>query len=291
MKDVPSMEELEEAENYALSKLCTEIPNTIGPGLTRWNSTKKVCEITKQGCDPFKRGNLMSVSKYDPNTGEEYTPRVQNQRQRDFLKYWNPDFYVMKKIKNSRKEVCARGNFLLFQWCEFPKTRGGGAFQKGITNVPKFNYNVRAGKETCDIPKSYCDSKGVSYSDSKRDCYVKGSQKVGEFFASPAMVRMGKVSDVRLKYDIVPMKHDWFGEGVHLYTFKWRPQATQLYGLSGEDGGCLADELPESHINIDENGFKNLNFDLNTPLMIKIRNFTYMKNGFEKILLNDNKDT
>jgi hypothetical protein len=285
-REKPTIEELEEAENYALSVLCTEIPKTVGMGLTRWDSNKRVCNITKKGCDPFARNGLLSIPKYDPNTGkDDYVPRVVGRNRKSFMKYWDPDFYVWKRTKKSNKEVCARGNFLLYQWCEFPESRAPEP-TKGVTNAPPFEYNIRSGKETCDIPKSYCDDKGVSYDSNIRDCYVSAGQKHEEFWASPVLVRnANRKSDSRLKTDIVVEKYNWLGKGIHFYRFTWRPIATKLYGLQGDDAGVLADDFPSDQIYIDEHGYKSLKLELDTYPMNILRNFFQMKNGLENIML------
>ena len=44
VKRIPTETELDKAYDYAMKKLCTEIPSKYGkPGLTRWNEREKVC--------------------------------------------------------------------------------------------------------------------------------------------------------------------------------------------------------------------------------------------------------
>lgn len=284
MKDVPTDAELEAAEQYALSKMCTEIPNSIGSGLTMWDSSKKKCVITQKGCTPGY-GNPLSQPKYN-SAGNEIKINKLDRRYGKFWQNWKPDFYVYKTTKLSpTKKVCSRGNFLLYQWCEFPNTRAGGGYQKGVTNVPRFTYMIKNGKEQCGIPKKYCEAKGVSYSSSKQDCYVSKGQQAGEFFASGSMVRSLKVSDKRLKTNIKLFKKDFAGKGINLYQYDWTPTASKLYGnnIKG-DLGFIADELPSNYTYTDVNGYKNIDTDLNTYEMNNINNFLYLKKLMFKLV-------
>jgi len=192
---------------------------------------------------------------------------------------WQPDFFVQRTTKTSRgKQICTQGNYLLQQWCEHPKTRGGGA---GVTSVPRFEYIIQGGKETCLIPKKYCDAKGVSYSSSKDDCYVSEGQKAAEFVSGKVFVRSINVSDKRLKINIKLFRKDFAGPGIHLYQFLWSKEAEQLYGNSGLDIGFIADDLEKIDTKCvyeDLKGYKNIDFEyIPTNDMKKVINFLNIK--------------
>ena len=281
-KDVPTEEDFNAAHVYAMSKLCLDIPETFGePGLTEWDDHDKVCRISRKGCQP-EVNNPLTQPLYDSGGGyieyEEDDPMFG-----EFWKKMPPGYYVWRTTKKSpRKEVCARGNFLMQQWCEAPKTRSEKE-EPGITNVPPFEYKVVNGVEECHIPKAYCDSKGVSYDAENKDCFVSDSQKVAEFFSSTVMVRSGKASDKRLKNNITLIKKDFPVEGIHVYSFEWNEIAYTTYGYSGYDVGFIADELDEKYIKYDPHGFKMININYQDDTMKKIYAFLKIKDTVKNI--------
>jgi hypothetical protein len=192
----PTIEELDAASEYAASKLCVEIPGRIQNGLTRWDNVKKQCRITQGGC-AAATNNPISVYTFSANgTILDWKRLDSSQVIKDFWEVTPPDHLVWKIPSKSREAVCARANFKLQQFCEFPGQRTSknddafaGNVGKGNTNVPPFKYMVRNGKETCIIGKDYCDSKGISYSEKDEECYVSGGQKFSEFMMSSYLVR------------------------------------------------------------------------------------------------------
>ena len=265
MTDVPSAELLAEAESYAMRVLCTEIPITVGRGLTKWDSVRSKCEITRAGCTPSIE-NPISQSPIYNDKGEEVEPNMNHRSFSKFWKYMPPEFLVMKTTKFSKlSEVCARGNAMLQQWCEYPSLRAPKR-QHGVTNVAnQFIYTIRNGKESCIIPREYCsEDKGVGYDDNKKQCKLAEGQKfVEQFLISPGLYREIKLaSDKRLKTNIQKIKDDYFGTGKHLYKFDWTQQAKLFYNLNRDnDFGPIADEFPSEFVEIDEHGFKNIILD------------------------------
>jgi len=155
----------------------------------------------------------------------------------------------------------------------YPNTRGDGDHIKGITNVPRFQYNVRNGKEECYIPKSYCDNRGVSYNEETRDCYVSAAQKAQEFFVGSVITRrQRRASDRRLKNNIELYMTD-FLPGVNVYTYEWNDLATTTYGYVGGDVGFLADEFPEEYVGTDDLGFLYIRTDVEDDFMIRVNAF------------------
>ena len=282
MKDLPTAEDLEKAEQYAMSKLCIEIPSKYGRGLTSWNNTK--CSITRAGCTPGTT-NPISREPYD-SKGNDLINNENDKVFGSFWKYYEPGFYVMKTTKSSPKtEVCTRGNFLLKRWCEYPGTRNEKP-TPGITEPnKKFDYAIKNGKETCIIPKEYCDSKQVGYSQANNECIVSTSQKQAEWFLSPALVRSAKASDMRLKTNIRMFKPDFPVKGINLYSYTWKPEAYKLYGNSGNDIGFVADNLPQNYIYIDTHGYKNINIDLENKTMYIIKIFLILKKKYNECII------
>lgn len=274
---IPTADDITAAHEYAISKLCTEIPNNFGAaGRTRWDDRKKECKITEFGCTPTI---LNPISQPMYTSGGDYMEYKDDHRV--FGKFWKkmpPGYYQWKSTKNSgRQKVCARGNFLLWQWCERPESRAEG-HQPGITNTPRFQYNIRNGKEECYITKEYCDDKGVSFDAAKRDCYVSQSQKILEFFTGSVFVRSRRrKSDKRLKDNIIPIRYDFPIKGVHVYTFEWNDTAKLLYGLEGHDIGFIADELDPKYVSKDENGYKVIDTTINDDYMKKLTDFLNIK--------------
>jgi hypothetical protein len=287
-KSVPTAEDFNKAYEYAMKKLCTEIPSHYGSrGLTEWNDNEKVCNITKEGCQPGA-DNPISQNMFT-SSGEYRTFRDTDRMFGEFWKKSPPEFLVMKTTKKSpNKKVCARANFLAWQWCMIPETRADG-HEPGITNTPRFQYNVRNGKEECYIPKAYCDSKGMSYNADKKDCYVSNKQKIAEFFSGSVLVRSRKAkraaSDKRLKDNIKLIKKDFPHKGINVYTFEWNHIALTTYGLSGEDIGFIADELNPKYVYKDDLGFKHINLDIEDEYMNKISAFLKIKDSIKNIIV------
>ena len=291
MKNVPTEEDLLKAEKYALSKLCTEIPKKYGRALTKWNNVTSQCQITESGCAPNERNPISQVRFTSGGAYKDFSLH-----DRMYGKFWEvltPDHYVMKTTNTSNnRAMCSRANFLLYQWCEYPRTRGeAGKRIAGVTNVEKFRYNIRNGRETCTIPKEYCDEKGVSYSRENQECRVPIGQKIGEFLSSKQLLRDIRASDRRLKTHIVVYKKDFAGKGVNLYTYKWNKVAKDLYGKMGYDIGFLANEVDRKYVHIDINGYKHIdtsNIPIDNKMMQKVKTFFAMKEYCEQILKKNN---
>jgi hypothetical protein len=190
------MEELDAASAYAASKLCVEIPARIQPGLTRWDDNMKKCRITQGGCNAGVN-NPLSVYTFSANgTLLDWEKLDSSKTLKDFWEVTPPEHLVWKVTSKSKESVCARANFKLQQFCEFPGQRTSknddafaGNTGKGNTNVPPFKYTLRNGKETCIIGKDYCDAKGISYDANKEECYVSGFQQFQEFILSSYLIR------------------------------------------------------------------------------------------------------
>jgi hypothetical protein len=290
----PTAEQIQAAEEYATSKLCTEIPGKFMPGLTRWEGGQ--CRITEFGCDANNESSPISRLGFTSN-GDYISPLVManDPMFREFWKKWEPEHYVMKVTKKSPyKKVCARANHLFYRWCMYPAARSDqwGTEKKGYTDVPRFEYAVRNGVETCIIGKDYCDNRGISYNGTpgKEECYVSTAQKVGEFFASDVLVRRINASDKRLKKNIKVHKYDAIAPGIHMYLYEWNDLAKRIYGLEGADMGFIADDLEKVNPNfvfVDNRGYKIINVDLeeDSPIMFKIRMFLYIKDTFIKDII------
>ena len=183
VKRIPTETELDKAYDYAMKKLCTEIPSKYGkPGLTRWNEREKVCDITFSGCQESITNPISQPAFTSNGRFRNFSPGHNT-----FGKFWErspPEQLAWRVTKNSGgQKVCARANTLLYQWCHFPETRAD-KHTPGITNVPRFQYNIRNGKEECMITKKYCDEKGVDFVDQQtnKDCKVSKGQKSLNFF-------------------------------------------------------------------------------------------------------------
>ena len=281
-KSVPTADDLNKAYEYAMKKLCTEIPSEYGSrGLTEWNDNEKVCNITRSGCQADVT-NPISQPMFTSG-GEYRTFRDTHPAFGDFWKKYQPEFLVMKTTKKSpQQKVCARANFLAWQWCMIPKTRADG-HKPGITNTPKFQYNIRNGKEECLVTRSYCDSKGIDYDADKKDCKVSNKQKIAEFFSGSVLVRSRRASDKRLKDNIKLIKKDFPFKGINVYTFKWNHVALTTYGLSGEDIGFIADEINPKYVYTDDLGFKHININIEDEYMNKISAFLKIKDSIKNV--------
>jgi hypothetical protein len=198
MSKAPTVDQLTAADEYASSKLCVQIPSQFGSGLTLWDSRTKKCKITETGC--FARvGNPISYYSFTSNgTHLDWKQLNVSTNMKKFWELAPPQHLVWKTTSQSpTTKVCARANYKLQQFCEFPAQRtskNSDAFgeytDKGyVTQQPGFKYKIVNGKETCIIGKDYCDSKGISYDPVKGECYVNEGQKVGELLLSSYLVR------------------------------------------------------------------------------------------------------
>jgi len=284
-KSVPTHKELDDAQDYALSKLCTEIADRFGaPGITEWDGQRKVCMITKRGCQASVTNPL---SRQAFNAGGEYIKF--DEHHPVFGEFWKKHpagYYSWKVTKNSGgKSVCSPSNYLMERWCKSPETRLDGKFKRGVTDTVPLNWTVRNGKEVCEITKEYCrSSKGVSYDTQTRNCFVSDAQQVAEFFTGSVFIREQNIknytSDKRLKKNIVLVRKNYPVKGVNVYAFEWNDTARRLYGHTGGDTGFLADELDPKYIVTDSHGFKNINLSYDDDTMQKMYTFLKIKNVF-----------
>lgn len=280
-RSVPTPEELTAAQTYALSKLCLEIPEKYGSNdITKWDKNEKVCKITYKGCQTSDTNPLTQRAFDSAGNAIEY-----NKHHRAFGKFWEkypPGFNAWRTTnKSDRVSVCAPSNYLMQQWCEAPESRAGGDHIPGVTDTVPFKWKIINGKEVCEIPKAYCESKGVSYTNN--DCEVKDSQKVAEFFLGSVFVREQKAkaaSDKRLKQNVKRIKKDFPVKGIHVYMYMWKSVATELYGYSGWDIGFIADELNPKYVREDVHGYKVINLEYDDDTMRKIYTFLKIKNIF-----------
>ena len=288
-KDLPTESDLDAAYEYAISKLCTEIPETIGePGITIWDKTEKNCKVTRKGCRPDKK-NPLSQPFFHKN-GEKVIYSEFDSLYGEFWKKRPPGYYVWRTTdKDPRKFVCAPGNFLMQQWCEFPNMRGEPT--PGITDVHPFEYKVINGVEQCEITRDYCEkSKGVRYEN--KDCVVPKLQQLAEFWSSSVLVRhqnRKRASDKRLKKNIKLLYKDFPVKNLNVYIYEWNEIAYTTYGYSGYDIGFIADELDSKYIIYDPNGYKQINLTLKDETILKIKLFLNIKD--EIINFSDNNNT
>jgi hypothetical protein len=266
------------SEEYAISKLCTDIPSKFAPGLTEWDASTKTCRITDIGCTP---SNTNPISRYMySDNGEDLVFSSEDRVFGAFWKYWNPDMFVKKVTKNSpTKAVCSRGNSLFYKWLKFPEKRSDTP-KPGVTNQVPFDYEIVNGVEKGRIPKAYCDTHGENYDDINFNCYVPKWQQLAELFSSAYLVRKARVSDKRLKTNIKFIKT--IAPGADLYTYTWTDKAKQIYGNSGVDIGFIADRLDPKYIIVDEFGYKNINTDIEDATMQRISAFLILKNTIRK---------
>ena len=194
----PTIEELDAASMYARSKLCVDIPSQFQTGLTYWDDKMKKCRISKGGCSPSMQ-NPISLYSFSVNGSIlDWKKLGASDNLKKFWSIYPPEHLVYKVVSGSKESVCARANFKLQQFCEFPNQRTskdddafGGLTGKGYDRVPPFKYLVQNGKETCLIGKDYCDAKGMNWNG--EECYVNTYQKVMEFLLSKyLMVEMRK---------------------------------------------------------------------------------------------------
>ena len=181
---------------------------------------------------------------------------------------------------------------MIYQWCNYPQTRGGGDQVGGLTNVPPFSYRISKGVETCVIPESYCTQHYYDYDRLKMECIKPIGLEIGGFFGLDGIIQYANSkgyaqpmtlsaetldyiaeSDSRLKDNIKIHTKDYVAPGIHLYTFRWKPWAFEIYGKHGDDIGFVADTLPKEWIIIDGHGYKNINLNVQAPGMKKIRDF------------------
>jgi hypothetical protein len=277
-KDIPTEADFDAAYEYAISKLCTEIPETLGePGITIWDKVEKKCKVSEKGCRPDKKNPLSQPFFHTNGEKIEYS-----KNDPIYGKFWErrpPGYYVMRTTdKEPRKIVCAPGNFLMQQWCEYPKTRAEGDVP-GVTDVHPFKYKIINGVEYCEITKKYCEeSKGVEYIN--KDCVVPKSQQLLEFWSSTVLVRNAKrkrASDKRLKKNIKLLYSNFPVKGINVYVYEWNGTAHTLYGYSGYDFGFIADELDTKYIINDSHGYKFINLDFDDDNMKKMNIFLKLK--------------
>jgi hypothetical protein len=194
---IPTEKEIAAAEEYALKILCLEIPKQFQPGLTYWDDHVKACRISQAGCTNSSPQNPLNQILYT-SSGEpiEFEKWSKNPSLNDFWAHRPPDHLAWKVTTSSNNQfVCARANDLLYRWCQFPNTRvdSNGYGYSGLGwNVGRFQYTNRNGKESCIIPKSYCDEKGVDYDGTPghETCFVSGIQAFGELITGSVLVRM-----------------------------------------------------------------------------------------------------
>ena len=285
---IPMENDLDFAHLYALEKLCKEIPNilTFRNGDVNFDRRMMKCRFTKQGCNPTPR-NPFSRKLYNDDGTDIDFKKTSGGAYKELWEMNEPDFLVWRKNK-SGVQACRRGNFLLQNWCENPKSRSeNGKKVAGVTDVPKFTYFVDTqGNESCEVPKEYCKDKGQSYSSSKKKCFVPDGQAALEFVTGTTLVRSARVSDKKLKTNRKIFKENYGGKGIHLYTFTWTEQAKLLYGNEGDDVGFLADEIEQLGSNCvykDMNGYKTINFNcLEQKNMKRIVNFLNIKKDIWK---------
>lgn len=283
-RSLPTEEELDAAQEYALAMLCTEIPSQYGPpGLTEWDDARKVCRITEKGCQPSEY-NPLTRPAFDSNGKmieyNENTSRV-------FGSFWakHPHGYYTWRVteKSPMTSVCAPSNYLMQQWCESPRTRSEKAVP-GVTDTVPFTWAVKNGKEVCEIPKAYCDAKGVSYDAEDKDCFVKTSQKVAEFFTGSVFIRSQNAkraaSDRRLKTNITLVRENFPAKGIHVYAYEWNDVALTVYGYSGATVGFIADELDPKYVVNDAYGYKHIDLEYDDDTMRKMYAFLRIKNIF-----------
>ena len=197
----PTIKEIEEADEYAAKKLCIEIPRQFTGGLTSWDDRTKKCTITEAGCAATSTGPI-SINSFTIN-GSLINWEDMNVS-KDIQKFWTlhpPQHLVWKKVKDKTELGCARANFKLQQFCEYPAQRNSknetafdGNIGKGNDNVPGFRYIVRNGVETCIIGKDYCDAKQISYDPQIEECYIPLGQQIAEFLIGTTLIREMKAA-------------------------------------------------------------------------------------------------
>ena len=282
MTNAPTEEDIDKAREYAMKKLCEYMS-------TKWTRKKatvfddrtKTCQITESGCNYEGGESPFSQLAFEKTSGHPIKNflRSDTNVRGKFNNLWKidpPEQLVWKNTSDGRMG-CSRANTLFYSFCEYPGQRSPGSVP-GFTNVPKFNYKIVNGKEKCEIPKAYCDSRGVDYDAGKQECNVPTHQKAQEFLSSSVVVRRNRVkSDKQLKTNIILKKQNYFCDGVHLYTFTWKPIAKDMYNLEGDDIGVIADELPYE---LDEHGMKEINLDnLDIKKYFKVKMFYNVKNN------------
>lgn len=302
----PTAAQIEKAEEYALGQMCLSIPAKYGNGgYTRWDPVTRRCLVTEQGCQP---GPTNMISQWPLNgTGQviDFTTQ-ETSRYYDVWKYAPPDLFVMKATAQSdERPMCSRGSARVYQWCQIPESRLNGEFKGGFTDTTPFKYGVQNGSETCLLPEKYCKEHAYNWDQSKLECYEPPGLQAAEFFGIRTLVQhmivngpfslkssIGgqlllmaideqpdkkylsfKPSDSRLKENIRIHTKDFVAPGIHLYTFRWKPWALEIYGKHGDDIGFIADTLPKEWVVVDGHGYRNINLDVKHPGMKKIRDF------------------
>ena len=207
---IPTQAQLEAAEQYALKHMCAgpqSITSQFGPNLTYWDDIQNRCRVGAMGCrasnsSPFSREPYNADGSINNSIENETNPKI-----KAFWAYkgWLPDYYVWKNVgKNTVKPVCARGNTMLKQWCEFPSTRkaetSGAVAGSGVDDAPPFIYDIRNGHETCYITPEYCrfkglDFKGIDEQGNPEHCFKSEMDKIFGMFASDVLVDYIKKSE------------------------------------------------------------------------------------------------
>ena len=277
MAKVPSEELIRASELYALERLCTLIPSEYDKGLTQWDSRAGKCRYTPKGCTPSATNPLSQLTFTSSGMPADFP--VDHPKFGNIWQHYVPDMYVMKSTSTSGgRPICARGNSLVYQWCQYPQTRGGGEQIPGLTTVPKFRYQIVNGEETCVIPEEYCALHNYNYDPIKMECIKPIGLEIADFFGigqfiqymnsrgyerplkldADTLFAISEASDSRLKDQIQIRVRDYAGPGLHLYSFTWKPWVVQLYGKHGPDVGFIADTLPRNWVEVDGHGYKNI---------------------------------
>jgi hypothetical protein len=193
----PTIQEVNDADDYAQSKMCIAIPKKYASsGLTYWDPKRKKCTITQGGCGATSSG-LLSVDTFTSNgTILEWEKMNTSKNTRKFWSTHPPQQLVWKKVAGRTAFGCSRSNFKFRQFCQFPTQRNSkneGAFDgnvgKGHDKVPPFTYRVIGGEEKCIIGKDYCDAKAMSYNAVQQECYVPTGQQISEFIYGTTLTR------------------------------------------------------------------------------------------------------
>jgi hypothetical protein len=278
MDKVPTYDQFVAAEQYALKMMCERgVPDRYGVySYTKWDPATQKCLITSHGCHPNYNNPFTQLPLTASGEFRDFEDGKSSFH--DVWKYVKPSFFVNKITDNSGgMAVCSRGISAIYQWCEAPNTRlKDGKPIPGLTNEKKFEYTIQKGKESCLIPKEYCNDHAYDYDPYKFECVEPVGLQAADFFGVKNFaqgVQTGRMSDSRLKDNIQIHTRDYVRPGIHLYTFRWKPWVIELYGKYGDDIGFIADELPEEWTVIDGHGYRNINLESPDPDMKKIINF------------------
>ena len=107
---IPTADQIKAAGEYAISKMCIDIPNKYGAsGLTKWDSKLNVCKLTEAGCDPSTANNPLSRLGFT-STGDVDEFSKFDKVYGEFWKHWTPDHFVMKKTQSSQNQLLRQGS-------------------------------------------------------------------------------------------------------------------------------------------------------------------------------------